>query len=210
MTDLSPLGEILSGRRARNAVLDSLKLWLPTYLAHVARSDDFADFDVDLVAMPKSWNDKRAILDRWPQEQVPAIYVVSKGIADRPRVKADGSLTCKWVVGVAPVVESIDQESANALAELYGAAVMGALVQNPALGGPAEGCDFLAMKYDPVPADRSRSMAGADLAFLVTIPNVVNRFEGIDEPTTGDPPAEPDAWPQAETVEVEIEREPKE
>ena len=48
----------------------------------------------------------------------------------------------------APVVESIDQESANALAELYGAAVMGALVQNPALGGPAEGCDFHARRSD--------------------------------------------------------------
>lgn len=205
---MSPLGQILDATVPEKAVTAALQTWVPTYLAHIARAKAL---DPAAIALPKSWQTVNERIVDWPEDHLPAIYVVATGIVERPVKDGEGTYRAAWAVGVAAVVEANTAANTDALAKLYAAAIRGSLLQHPSLGGVARGTEWLAESYDTVPAEKQRSLRGCELVFSVELDQVLNVYEGIDaplpgDPTPTDPPPEPPDWPDADTVDVVIER----
>lgn len=203
MTVSAVFGKIVTGRQVEQAVTAFLQAWLPTYTAEVARQTGRDD---TLIAPVRSWSTSNRFARR-PEDQLPAGIVISPGISDRPERRGDGSLGAWWRIGVAIVAagKAGDQDDANELAKLYGAAVRAALAQHPSLGGFADGLELVAETYDDVPADYLPVGAVVEVDADVHVAEIVNTDGGPMQPITPDPTVPPGDWPTVETTEVTFE-----
>ena len=190
-------GAIVSGTAVRNAMVNHLKLWTPSYLAEMARSED-----QDPSTLPgfRSWVSALDLEEgRFQEHQIPSCVVVTPGILNEPE-KHGGMYVARWAVSVGCVVSGQDQESTFLLAEMYSAAVRAAVVQHPSLGGFATATDWLGERYDEIPNEMLRTLAAGSIQFAVEVYGAVTVGGGPDAPLV-DPL--PDPGPRATFVEVD-------
>jgi hypothetical protein len=181
------------------AVIDTLKLWLPTYLAEVELQ---LEREQGLIEPPRSYTTRRRF-EKFPEDQIPTCVVVSPGLANEPHKEGDGSHRAEWALGVGVIVSAPDQESTNLVAKIYGAAIRACLLQKSSLGGVASGITWYDESYDDLPSDdTARTLGAAALYFRVEVEDIVNSRVGPNVPT---PPGT--QWGVAETVTVTIEKE---
>lgn len=142
------------------AVRDTLQTWAPTYCAWRARESGIA------VPPPRHYITLRE-LDDWPKLQPPSVLIACTGLAETPSAHAGRSYLASWAVGVVAVVTGRDKRETDAVAEQMGAALRLLLIQKSALGGFAEGTDWLDEAYDALPEQDRRQLAGVRLEFAV-------------------------------------------
>lgn len=198
-----PPGRIVDPTIPEQAMTATLKRWLGTYLASLARQKDR---DPASIATPNSWHTINEPLDKWPEHQLPAIYVISTGITDEPELSGEGIYSARFNIGVAAVVEDVSREDTDALVKMYVAAIWGAVTQNRSLGGVAHGTRWLGGVWDTVPNEMSRTLAGCEALFVVTMNEVVDVFDGLSEPEPGDPPAEAAEREDFQTADVTVDQ----
>ncbi len=177
------LGPILTADHVEQAALDTLKAWMPTYLAEMERQTGRPAGSVPMV---RSWSTLNQFA-HWTEDQLPGVILVSPGLAQHPTRRGDGSNWARWTLGVGIVVSARDQPTTNALAKLYAAAVRACLLQHPSLGGKSEGLGWTDERYTDVPSDQARSVAGAQLIFWVEYKDVVNDQMGPPFPAQPSP-----------------------
>jgi hypothetical protein len=199
----APPGLIVDPTVPEQAMTDTLKRWLPTYLAHLAR---LKGRDPESIETPQSWNTVNEPLDKWPEDQVPAMYVVSMGITTPPELNGEGVYRADFDLGVAAVVEDVTRQDTDDLVKLYVAAIWGAVTQNRSLGGVAAGTAWLGGTWDLVPNNMKRTLAGCEARFVVTIDNVVDVFDGLSEPEPGTPPIAADERPTFQTADAAVDQ----
>jgi hypothetical protein len=172
-------GPIVTGRQVRLAMHAHLKLWIPTYLAEIARGES-----LDPAALPvfRSWVSALDLPEgKYEEHQMPSCVVVAPGLLAEPEQQGGGFVTT-WAVSVGCVVSGQDRENTFELAEVYAAAVRSAVVQNSSLGGFATATDWLGERYDDIPNDMLRTLAAGSVQFAVEVQSAVRRNEGPDEP----------------------------
>lgn len=189
---------IITGADVQAAAMDTLQLWMPAYVAELERQTGREPRSVPL---PKTWKHTTEKLQRWPEDQVPAVIVVSPGTEGDPLVNGDGTYDVAFVLGVGVIVAARDQPSANDLVKLYAAAIRTLLVQHASLGGFASGLVWSDEKYDGLPADYLSVGAGAELTFFVAVSGVMSEDGGPGDPPD-DPYDDPGEWPTVETTEL--------
>lgn len=197
-----PPGQIVDATVPEQAMKATLEMWLPAYLAHLAR---LKDRDPETIATPGSWHTVNEPLQKWPEDQVPAIYVVSTGILGEPQLSGEGIYRADFDIGVAAVVEDVTREDTDDLCKLYAAAIWGAVTQNRSLGGTADGTRWTGGTWDVVPGERARNLAGCEVRFAVTIGQVVDIFDGLAEPLPGTPPAQADERGEFQTADATVD-----
>lgn len=198
----TPFGRIVTAHDIEQAALSVLRTWAPYYLAEVDRQA--GDQSTGQLPEPRSyqvWSER----DSWPEHQLPAVIVVSPGTTD-PRPERDGTgYRVRWALSVGAVVSASDQHHTRRLAAVYVAALRAVLIQRPALGGLAQGVDWL--NEEIVTEDETaRTIALGVADFVVDVPAVVDPSEGPAMPP-GDPPPPDDpwpAWPDIEHVDASV------
>lgn len=193
---------IVDGGMVEAAARDTIQEWIETYLAEVERQRGLKPRSLP---KPRSYS-VATVLEKWPEDQLPAVVLVSTGIADRPRRKGSGGYDVPWALGIGVVVSARNQEAANSLAKRYTAAIRTLLLQHPSMGGFATGVEWMDESFDDVPAEKRRTLAGGIVTFRVDIANAVNA-QGGPATVPADPYAVPAGWPTADTVDVDIEQE---
>jgi hypothetical protein len=137
---------------------------------------------------------------------IPAIYVVYDELADDPQHDGNGKYRCTYRYEVAAVVMARDQDSANRLSQLYYSAIVGAIMQRPSLGGVADGVAWRpGTAANKIPPTEDRRLAGCGSVFDVSVPNVIDIFDGLAEPMPGTPPAEAPERDTFQSHDVTIE-----
>jgi hypothetical protein len=81
----SAIGPIVSGHDVEQATLAVLRRWMPTYLAEAERQTGRV---VGSLPVIRGWT-VATTFDKWPEDQLPAIVLISPGLASPP--DADGS-----------------------------------------------------------------------------------------------------------------------
>lgn len=179
MSSSNLFDNIVTGKMVRVAMREHLQLWFPTYLAEVARVDGR-----DPAALPL-FRSFPSLLDmpdgKFVEEQMPSCVIVAPGLIDVPD-KHSGAWRARWSVNVGAVLVGQNTENTFELVELYVAAVRAAVLQNPGLGGIAEGVDWLGERYDDIPNDMGRTLGAGTVQFAVEVPEAVNAAAGPDEP----------------------------
>ena len=197
-------GRIVSGADVETWSLSLCRKWASTYLAEVERQHAL---DAGFYQRPRAYI-RTISFDKMPEDQLPAVMVVSTGIATPPVRFGDGTFTARWLMGLAVLCSAATQEQSHDMARHYVAAMRELFNEQPDLGGHANGTDWLDERYDDLAYDDLRSLSSGQAHFAVEVMNVGSFAKG---PVSPDPlPVETDPWPLwpiAETVEVVVEQE---
>lgn len=196
---MTVFGTIISADQVEAAFTETLKTWMPTYLHEVERQ---AGLDPDSLPGIRSWNNHNEFI-KWPEDQLPAVIVVSPGTGSQP-VRRDGGYATTFTLGLAIVVSARDLPSTRTLMKRYIAAARTAILQHPSLGGFARGTVWTAESYDDIPSGDSRTLAAGQAVFEVEVANVTDPGGGPISPEPPDPPSD---WPTALSVSVTVEKE---
>lgn len=201
----SVFGPMLSAHVVEDAVVDTVALWLPTYLAEVERQQGLPPGGI---ARPASLS-TRSLFEVRAEESLPAIVVVSPGTAGTPERAGDRTQRAQWVVDVVAVVSAPTDVLTRRMGQLYAAALRTLLLQRSSLGGvAARGLTWLGDSYTPIPSEGARTIYGAAVQVLVRMDAVVDGWGGpppASEP--GEDPLTPwPSWPTITDVGITVER----
>jgi hypothetical protein len=168
-------GEIPTVTRADTALIDTLKTWLPHYIAHVAAAEG--------VPTPSSPNGYRVVseLASFPEQGLPVITIISPGLADKTERK-DGVVRGGWAHAIHVITQGRDDVEARQWAGIYGAAVRGCLIQQTRLAIVDE-------RYDVIDIEDRRTLVG--VLIQIQSPATLATITGPQTPpiNPGDPPA---------------------
>lgn len=205
---MSLFGRIVSDDTVEDAVIATLRKWLPTMLSEVERQRNLQQ---GYHERPQDYT-SRTEFDKWPEEQLPLVIVVCPGISDDPVKEGRGIYRAKYDVGIVVVVSSIDKDSTRRIAQRMGAAVRAVLAKKSSLDGAFEGdvrgVDWIGTKNNELKAEDDRTIWANRQLFSVEIGNVLTKGSGPREPepydtSTGEPADNPNVIPP-----VRITKEP--
>lgn len=197
---------IITRQEVELRVTNTLKDWIDTYLAEVERQNGL---DVRQLPRPRSYS-RRNEFDHWPEEQIPAVIVVSPGLVGRPVANGSGEFRGQWGVGVAVIAEGQDVNNTRDLVGYYTAAIRALILQRPSLGGFAMGVTWEDERYDDISdIDVGRTLASGQVVFQVEVEGIVSTKAGPVTPDTPpvDPPPVSPTWPIATQVTADVELE---
>lgn len=200
MTD-NMFGPLVGAGDVQDAVEATVRLWLPSYLAEVARRDGR-----EAGALPAFLSYTRLLdIEDLPQaSQIPACVIVCPGTGDIVR-HGTGRHDAEFAVGVGAVVAADTRDHAERLAKLYTLALRALLVQHPTLGNFASGVWWEGDSYSPLPVS-DRILHGGSIQVTVAVEGVLDDSWRATVPPE-DATADPGPWPTVEYVSVTVERE---
>jgi hypothetical protein len=199
---------LIHAGQIEQAALATLHKWIWTYIGFAEQRFGYAERTLPNIL---GWAVTGTLdLERWPEQQIPCLILISPGLADVPRDRGD-EYDAAWRLDIGVLVSAGTQEAAHALARVYAAAVRECLLQQPWEGGLVNDARWMGESYDDTPVDKRRSIAAARLTFTVVVDEVVG-FQPA--PTTPDPLPDPPGGgfpdypdlPTAETIHITTDR----
>lgn len=171
------------------AVLDTLRTWIPTYLTKI---EDERGLSPGYLDRPKPGSYDNVIDDeQFPDYAVPSIIVTTAQTEGEPEQDGNGNYYAAWNVVVSAIVKGRNKKETRNLASWFEACVRRALVQQGTdLGGELK---WRGSNVAPVsdPTNSGRYLAAGMGHYVVYVDQVVQ--EGVG-PFAGDgdyPPADP-------------------
>jgi hypothetical protein len=191
-------GPIVSAVALREAIRSTLQLWLPSTVAEVARQ---AGVDPATILPVRSWH--VVSFEQAREDQLPAVFVTSPGLAGEPRRRGTGLITADWNATVVVLARAESHEATAKLVSLYTAAARVVCVQRSGFGGFAAACEWTGEDYDVVEDRKGRTLGGGFVDLVVTVSNVVDANGGPLEPPA-DPLTPAGDWPVVATTRTDV------
>jgi hypothetical protein len=174
-TDL--FGGLAGAAEVRQAMVTTLKLWTPTYIAEVAAR-------TGLTMRPfEDWK-LRPEYRTLPVNNSPACLITCLGTLGEPAIRGNGSAYAVWTVEVSIVVFGDDWETTADLTGHYTTALRAAVLQHRDLGGFAGSTKWLGEKYTEIEHSSTRTLGVAVIHFAVAVDHVVDVTTGPATPTS--------------------------
>lgn len=183
---MGEFGPMIHAAQVERAARETLQEYLPWYLAAMERDLGLAPRTLPNV---RSWIVSSDV-DRWQEEALPSVLLLSTGLAEAPRRDGKGSYSARFALGVAIVATAPKADKADELAKILTAVVRTILVQQGSLGGFAAATDWEDERYDVLP-NRSRSLAAGQIVTSVQVDDVAAVRSG----PRGTPPEDPYGTP---------------
>jgi hypothetical protein len=195
----SAIGKIVTGRDVELAALAVLKKWASTYLGEAEAATGRVRGSLP---RPRAWTTATEF-EKWPEDQLPAVLLISPGLAAPPRADGNGTYRASFALGI---VSTSHMDETAALAKLYCATLRACLLQHQSLEGFAAGVTWADENYDDLPSIDDRSLGAGQAIFVVEVDAISTRWNGPihpSEPPTPDAAPLPDD-PTATAVAVEV------
>lgn len=175
-------GPIVSGRVLELAIEATVDRWIGEYLEELAHQQGqpnnplapFASYNV----RPKG--------EHWPEDQIPAIIIVNAGLEKEPAHDGDGLYEAEWRIGCVIIASGQDEGNARQNAEDYAACVRTLLVHRRGELGVSH-VRWVAETYDEAAAESGRTLSGAVVEYVMTMPAVLDRSRGPSPASVPDP-----------------------
>ena len=202
---MSVYGSIISEDVVEEAVQATLKTWMNDVLAEVERQrglqPPYYTRDIEYGIQPA--------LDKWPEQQLPLIVIISPGIPERPVKSGRRVYRAKYDVGIAVIVGSTERQFVCRYAQHMGAAIRKIMEMKQSLdGGVGErvrGVDWVGSRNNELPVQDERTIWANRQLFEVEVDDVLTKGGGPTQPAV-DPLPPPAEDPIA--VEVTVTKEP--
>lgn len=145
------------------------------------------DWQLEQLPTPMNYLKTRNSFDVQSGEPVPAVVVISPGLLEVPtHPESNGSYNSVWQVGIGVATSQRDEELADDVSKMYGAAVRAILVQHQSL----ERDDVIEVRwidetYDDLPSveNQIELYKSAELNFGIAVEGSVSRWMGPALPT---------------------------
>lgn len=205
----SVFGRIVHAGLVENAVRDTLKDWLSTFLAEIEDQNGLAKGTIERPPNDGCWvrtTDPRAI----KATHFPTVAIQSDGWAGEPEwddTDDTGPVaSIPWHVAVTIYAKGRNRDETLDHVRMLIAAAGETLVARGSLDGFATQTDQDDEEYGVIDANRESTLAGAEAVFTVRVPRARNRQTGpaAPEPFPPEAPSFPDYGdhPEATTVVV--------
>lgn len=199
MTATNVFGPVVTLRTVEQGVAAFLRIWFLDYLDEIERREGYAPGQIERPRGIPIASD----FEKWPEDQIPCLLVLSAGLAGAPQRQGDGSYTTDWQVAIAPIVKDIDEDATRNLASAYTAAVRWAVMQHQGLEGLGRVLRWRDETYDAGPLERRRTLAAGRFVFDVQMDGSLVEFgpvTPVNDPLDpsdppGDPSPDPGPWP---------------
>lgn len=196
---------IFSADVLEEAVIATLRKWMPTYLQEIELQ---RGWERGRIQSPRTYGTRNEF-SAFPDEVMPIVVVVSPGLVDSARPDGEGRYIGWWSLGVGVVARANDEENTNRLAKVYAAAVRAILLQKQGLDGSWAfgGVEWVDENFTEIPntAERERTIRSAQVIFRVWVDELVTRNAGPAHPAEPDPSTQPGSdWPDVETADVRV------
>lgn len=190
-------GRILSTDNVEDAIEETLRTWMPTYLEELRLQHGMPS--TKKFQAPQSYN-IRPDYERWAEEKLPAIITVPLGPAAAPFKDGEGSYTSPMRIALVAFAQGNDKATTNRNTKVYGAAVRAILLQQRSLGGLCEETVWEGEEFNEGITDaQGRSIASVVNTFVFHIHHVLDHNGGPAFPTPPDPETQPGStWPPVE------------
>lgn len=200
---MSVYGPLGGADQIRDRVRDHLILWMPAYVAEVARQRGLPPSDLPVPASLAVRNDTS---DLPAFDQLPAVHVICEGLQAR-LAHADGAIDATATIQVRVYAAGVDEDTASRNVAAYLAAVRGAVMQHRDLSGLATTSRWAGEAMaEPVPGERRDAWgSGGAVVFEVDVAALVNVYDGPVQPPA-DPLAAPGDTPTSATVTTTLRR----
>jgi hypothetical protein len=200
----SSFGEITLIPDIEKAILATLKEWSPTYLREMERRTGRGPSKLPDVA---SWRPTDDILDRFPEQQIPAVQLQCTTDIDLTTRAQDVVAGIRGTIDV--IVQSNEAEPARELASLYAYSLGLIILQKPQLDGSIK-CAGTGWEKMGVPEvgklkAESRWLAFGSATIVLAVENFASSMMGPEAPQVED--IEPPPYPVAETHHLDLEPE---
>lgn len=191
-------GNIIIGTQVETAVIDTLVMWMPTYIREIELQLGRAQ---NLIPPPKTYTTRNEFTS-FPADLMPLCVVVSPGLADPPTTEGDGTMSAWWSVGVGLAAAARDADASGFIAKIYGAAARALLLQNASLGTFAQGVEWVDESYDDLVTEEERTIRACYNVFRVKVWDIVTKGAGPVAPAN--PATQPGStWPTANIVKID-------
>jgi hypothetical protein len=222
---ISAIGAIVSGWDVEIAVLQTIELWLATYLSEIERQVFNASGSIlprpdspDLQLPDNEGNhsiDPTSIhggVDFLTSASVlmPEIIITVQPV-DNPEYLANGDYCIEFDLTIACQAMGEDETLARMYASLYGSAITALIIQNGDLNGIATRTRLTGPPHtefvDTADADDAQLVQAVSV-FSIYVDSSVNDHSGLAEPVTGDtldtpdPTQLPPDWPTTSVVNM--------
>jgi hypothetical protein len=204
---MSNIGTLITDDQVEDAVIATLRLWLPTYMSEVERQ-----LGLDPAYYQRPPGDASYVVhsdfDKWPEEMLPLVIVVSPGIDDDPPKDGNRRYRASFQIGTICVVSSITQEETRRYAQRMGAALRAALIQKQSLGqafeGRVRGVTWHGSRNNELQSDSERTIWANRQLFTVEVGDILGGAAGPSTPEP-DPNTPPPGGPvDVDTVDLEF------
>lgn len=198
---LASWGPLVASVDVDDAVLEVCRTWMATHLRRLQEERGIE------LKVPREW--AIALTDaELLDHPLPAVVSETAQMDTAPRSVQGGSgrfYGAAWRVAVSVTVRGRDPRETRRHASLYEGVTRRLMVQHAAGEGPLDWLHFTGMTLAPVPGDQraGRYLLKGTSNFLVRTDNVVDPLGGPNEPDLPDY-----VYPRAETVEVDVVKEP--
>lgn len=199
---MDKFGPIFTGHTLEQATLDTLKMWLPTYLQEIELQ---LELPRGKLQKPRTYANRRRF-DKFPEDQLPTVIAVCPGLAGKPLAEGDGMVRAVFREGVWVIASARTSEQTNMITKMYAAAIRMVLLQKGSLGGICNAVEWEDESYDDnLSSEEERTIGYAGLTFLFSVAEVALRWGGPEVP---DPDTEPGtSWGEVETVIIDVVKE---
>lgn len=204
-TYTAEVGPMLAGLDVEQAVFQTLRDWLPAYLAEAERQHELPAGEVPT---PKGWVITGRDLQKLTSDQLPCVVIMTAGILDPPvREGAPGVLTARFAVDIGTVFNAAWGRASRRHAQLYAAAIRCCLLQRPLAALEATAVDWRGETYDELDFESSRSYSASVASFNVEVRAVAWAAGGPPpQVTPPDDPTEPfDPWVRVAETDITVE-----
>lgn len=199
----SIFGQLFDADLLESAVRDKLKLWMETYLREIEIQRGLQLGDL---VRPKAWLVSEEIDKEWG-DKVPAVVVVSPGLAAPPVAEGDGSYASLWRIAVGAVVSAggpNSRDGSRRLLRRYVGLLRDLMLQNKNYGYVDEDTELFEVRrvawmdesFDKLNFEDTQTLGIGESVFEVEIGNTVNPRLGPAKPVVPDPDTMPGSeWP---------------
>lgn len=197
------VGPMVTGGDVEHALSDTLRDWLPAYLAECERQHDLT---AGAIPVPRGWALTSLDLQKLNTDQLPCIVIMAGGILAPPRKEGPpGVLTAVWVIEVGTVFNAAWGGFARQHCQLYAAAVRTCLLQRLAEEQPlVSAVDVIGEVYDEMPFADTRTYSASVVRCNVEVRGI-GWASGGPPPPAPIPPDPTSPWlPWLEVLDVDV------
>lgn len=183
----SSFGPIVSAWTVEQAVRDTLKAWIDTFLSELERQSS-GRWDPREITRPRSWFIQSAFHDV-PAKLMPVVHVESAALV---RDHGDGGrVHGTYPMVVQCLVKGQTRELTRETMGAYEWAVATILEKHGDLDGVATGTSVGGTRFDLVDSSREMTLLGFEVEIGVSVADIASRFGGPavpDDPAPTPPP----------------------
>jgi hypothetical protein len=198
VTPHTQFGPIISANQIEQGALNTLQMWLPTYLREVEYQESLA---ANVLESPQTYQTRNRFTSL-TGEALPKIVAISPGMAGAPKKYNGGMYRAIWRLGIGVALANKDEEVANTYSKCYVAAIRDCIMQQK-LANIASRLEFIDEQYSDIPVvgNRVEQYKTGAAFFTADVENIMNISV---KPTVPDPPGGDYDYGEVETFDISI------